>query len=88
MSHLFWLHEAHLKRNQHLFPKPRGVARVDDRRDLSGIIHVIQNGLSWRNAPTDYGPRKTLYNRWARWFHMGKSRARNEQIKLHTTLGG
>ena len=37
MSHLFWLHEAHLKRIQHLFPKPRGVARVDDRRVLSGI---------------------------------------------------
>lgn len=28
MSHLFWLHEANLKRIQHLFPKPR-VARVD-----------------------------------------------------------
>jgi hypothetical protein len=30
MSHLSWLHEAHLKRIQHLFPKPRGVARVDE----------------------------------------------------------
>jgi len=31
MSHLFWLKHEHLKRIQHLFPKPRGVARVDDR---------------------------------------------------------
>jgi len=71
MSHLYWLREAHLKRIQHLFPKPRGVARVDDRRVLSGIIHVIRNGLRWRDAPSDYGPHKTLYNRWARWSQMG-----------------
>ena len=45
MSHLFWLDQEHLKRIQHLFPKPRGVERVDDRRVLSGIIHVIRNGL-------------------------------------------
>lgn len=46
-------------------------ARVDDRRVLSGIIHVIRKGLRWRDAPSDYGPHKTLYNRWARWFHIG-----------------
>jgi len=71
MSHLFWLKHEHLKRIQHLFPKSRGVARVDDRRVLSGIIHVIRNGLRWRDAPSDYGPHKTLYNRWARWSQMG-----------------
>ncbi len=71
MSHLFWLDQEHLKRIQHLFPKPRGVERVDDRRVLSGIIHVIRNGLRWCDAPPDYGPHKTLYNRWARWSHMG-----------------
>ena len=71
MSHLYWLHEAHLKRIQHLFPKPQGVARVDDRRVLNGIIHIIGNGLRWRDAPSDCGPYKTLYNRWARWSHVG-----------------
>ena len=30
MSHLFWLDQEHLKRIQHMFPKPRGVARADD----------------------------------------------------------
>jgi transposase len=59
MSHLYWLDRKHLKRIQHLFPKPRGVARVDDRKVLSGIIHVIRNGLRWRDAPADYGPHKT-----------------------------
>ena len=71
MSHLFWLDQERLNRIKHIFPKPRGVARVDDRRVLSGIIHVIRNGLRWRDAPSDFGPHKTLYNRWARWSHMG-----------------
>ncbi len=71
MSHLFWLDQEHLKRIQHLFPKPRGVARADDRKVISGIIHVIRNGLRWRDAPPDYGPHKTLYNRFARWSRMG-----------------
>ena len=71
MSHLYWLHQEHLKRIQHMFPKPRGVARVDDRKVLSGIIHVIRNGLRWRDAPPEYGPHKTWYNRFRRWSENG-----------------
>jgi transposase len=40
------------------------VARSDDRKVLSGIIHVVRNGLRWRDAPAEYGPHKTLYNRF------------------------
>ena len=38
---------------------------------VSGIIFVIKNGLRWRDAPKDYGPHKTLYNRFIRWSRMG-----------------
>ncbi len=59
-DHLFWLSDPAL---QPLLPnKPRGVPRVDDRRVISGIVHVIRNGLMWRDAPAAYGPHKTLYN--------------------------
>ena len=44
---------------------------VDDRKVVSGIIHVIRNGLRWRDAPEIYGPHKTLYNRFIRWSKMG-----------------
>jgi transposase len=47
------------------------VPRVDDRPFISGIVFVIRNGLRWRDAPTDYGPHKTLYNRFIRWSRMG-----------------
>lgn len=45
--------------------------RVDDRKVVSGIIHVIRNGLRWRDAPPAYGPPKTLYNRFIRWSKLG-----------------
>jgi len=53
------------------FPLSHGVPRVEDRRVLSGIIFINRNGLRWRDAPADYGPHKTLYNRWFRWSRMG-----------------
>ncbi len=71
-DHHFRLSDAQFARLQPLFPnKPRGVPRVDDRRVISGIIHVIRNGLMWRDAPAAYGPHKTLYNRFIRWSRAG-----------------
>jgi transposase len=59
-------------RLQPLLPnKPGGVPRVDDRRVISDIIHVIRGGLMWRDAPAAYGPHKTLYNRFVRWSRVG-----------------
>ena len=47
--------------------KPRGVARVDDRRVLNGIFWVLRTGAPWRALPKEYGPRTTCYNRFVRW---------------------
>ena len=71
MSDQFWLSEEQLARIQPYFPRSHGVPRVDDRKVISGIIHVIRNGLRWRDAPAVYGPHKTLYNRFIRWSKMG-----------------
>lgn len=53
------------------FPKSHGVPRVNDRRVLSGIISINCHGLRWCDAPKEYGPANTLYNRWKRWSDMG-----------------
>ena len=71
MSDLFWLTPEQLRRIEPYFPLSHGIPRVDDLRVVSGIIHVIRNGLRWRDAPVDYGPHKTLYNRFVRWSRMG-----------------
>ena len=66
MSNLFWLTDAQMARLEPYFPKSHVKPRVDDRRVLSGIIFINRNGLRWRDAPAEYGPHKTLYNRWKR----------------------
>ena len=71
MSGQFWLTEKQMERLRPHFPKARGKPRVDDRRVLSGILHVLRNGLRWQDAPAVYGPHKTLYNRFARWSRLG-----------------
>ena len=71
----FWLSDGQFERLQPLLPnKVRGVARVDDRRVISGIIHVVKSGGRWVDAPACYGPRKTLYNRFVRWAARGYGR--------------
>jgi len=71
MSDLIWLSDAQMERIKPYFPLSHGVPRVDDRRVISGIIFVIRNGLRWRDAPKDYGPHKTIYNRFVRWSRLG-----------------
>jgi putative transposase len=71
MSDLIWLNDVQMGRISPYFPLSHGVARVDDRRVVSGIIFVIRNGLRWRDAPSDYGPYKTIYNRFIRWSRLG-----------------
>lgn len=55
MSDHYWLTKAELERIQPYFPRSHGRPRVDDRRVISGIIHVIRSGLRWRDAPEVYG---------------------------------
>jgi transposase len=51
--------------------KPRGVARVNDRRVLNGIFYVLRTGSPWRDLPERYGPYTTVYNRFNRWARAG-----------------
>ena len=68
----FWLTDAQFARLKPLLPNDtRGVPRVDDRRVISGIVHVLKSGGRWADAPALYGPRKTLYNRFVRWAAKG-----------------
>lgn len=69
---LFWLtDEQFTKIAPHLPTDTRGKARVDDRRVISGIVHVLKSGGRWIDAPPEYGPKKTLYNRYVRWADKG-----------------
>ena len=72
MSDLFWLTDEQFGRLAPMLPSDtRGVPRVDDRRVISGIVQVLRSGGRWADAPPQYGPRKTLYNRFVRWAEKG-----------------
>ena len=71
MSDLLLLSEAQMLRIEPYFPLSHGMPRVDDRRILSGILFVIRNGVHWRDALREYGPHKTIYNRFIRWSRLG-----------------
>jgi transposase len=60
-----------MSRLKSFIPKSHGKPCVDDKRVLSGIIFINRNGLRWRDAPFEYDPPKTLYNRWVRWSRKG-----------------
>jgi transposase len=48
-----------------------GKSRADDRPVLNGMIFINRHGFRWCDAPEEYGPAKTLYNRWKRWGDKG-----------------
>lgn len=49
----------------------RGARRGDDRKVLNGIFYILRTGAPWRDLPERYGPRTTVYNRYARWGRRG-----------------
>ena len=72
MRKLYWLDdEAWSKIEPHLPRGRRGAHRVDDRRVVSGIVHMLQSGGRWRDCPVEYGPYTTVYNRFNRWSRQG-----------------
>lgn len=71
-KHLYWLDDASWSAIEPLLPRGRrGAHRVDDRRVISGIIHMLKTGARWRDCPADYGPYTTIYNRFNRWSRQG-----------------
>jgi transposase len=69
-SHLFWFtDEQWAKIEPHLPTKQRG--RNATTIVLSRIMHVVKIGCRWVDCPREYGPAKTINNRFARWSERG-----------------
>jgi transposase len=72
MAGEFWLSDQQWAAIEPHLPRNRpGARRVDDRRVLSGIIHVLKSGCRWQDCPAIYGPPTTIYNRFHRWSGRG-----------------
>jgi transposase len=69
---LFWLSDDQWGRIAPLLPTDvRGKDRADDRRVISGILHVLKSGCRWCDCPPEYGPATTIYNRFVHWAERG-----------------
>src|SRR3954453_20431677 len=69
---LYWLSDDEWEQLEPLLPRGRrGAHRVDDRRVISGIVHMLPWGAGWRDCPPEYGPYTTIYNRFNRWSRQG-----------------
>ena len=73
MTGEYWLSNAAWAAIDPLLPKVyAGARRQDDRRIISGIIHVLRSGSRWQDCPAVYGPSTTVYNRFNRWSGRGR----------------
>ena len=69
---LYWLSAREWQRIEPLLPRGRrGAHRVDDRRVISGVRHMLRSGARWLDCPSEYGPYTTIYNRFNRWSKQG-----------------
>lgn len=76
MAGEYWLGDEAWAAIDPLLPKVyAGARRKDDRRIISGIIHVLRSGCRWIDCPAVYGPHTTVYNRFNRWSRRGRFQA-------------
>jgi transposase len=72
MAGQFWLSDVQWAVLEPLLPTNQpGARRTDDRRVISGIVHMLRNGGRWQDCPSCYGPPTTIYNRYHRWSGRG-----------------
>lgn len=72
MADEFWFTDEQWGKIEPRLPRNRpGAHRKDDRRIISGIVHVLKSGCRWKDCPACYGPATTIYNRFRRWTMQG-----------------
>ena len=64
MASEFWLSDAQWAAIEpHLPSKRPGAQPKNNRRVISGIVHMLKHGGRWQDVPDCYGPPTTIYNR-------------------------
>lgn len=71
MRTLFYLSESQMERISPFFPRSH-VSPVPMAGTSSAAFFTLSNmDFSGKDAPAEYGPYKTLYNRFVRWSRLG-----------------
>ncbi len=54
-----------------LLPPPKGRHGLNDRLFLESVCWIVRTGAPWRDLPLEFGPWKTVYNRYSNWAKKG-----------------
>jgi putative transposase len=69
-----WITDAQWARVQAIlsgWPR-RGRPGKDDRRFFEAVVWWRRTGVPWRDLPDEFGPWKTVFNRFDRWSKSGR----------------
>ena len=56
----------------HAGPRGRGRPALDDRNFIEAVLWFHRAGAPWRDLPWEFGPWKTVFNRFDRWSKQGR----------------
>ena len=77
----FWLNDQQWSATLPHLPKNQpGARRVDDRRVISGIVHVLRTGCRWCDVPREYEVARRKWVQIVGWFS-GGSEAKEVAMK-------
>jgi len=54
----------------------------DDRRFVEAVLWWRRTGVPWRDLPTEFGPWKTIFNRFDRWSKMGRWKRLFQKLRI------
>jgi putative transposase len=69
-----WVSDAQWRRVEAILaalPR-RGRPGTDDRRFFEAVVWWRRTGVPWRDLPDEFGPWKTVFNRFDRWSKTGR----------------
>jgi transposase len=58
----------------------RGRPAFDNRNFVEAVLWIHRTGAPWRDLPTEFGPWKTVYNRFDRWSKQGRWQSLFERL--------
>jgi putative transposase len=69
-----WINDAQWLRVQAVLASEprRGRPGNDDRRLFEAVVWWRRTGVPWRDLPDEFGPWKTVFNRFDRWSKTGR----------------
>ena len=70
-----WLRDDQFERIAALLPGkasgPGGCTAADNRLFVEAVLWIARTGSPWRDLPRPFGPRNSVYQRFARWSRRG-----------------